>query len=239
MSLAPLYLYPDASQLLHASNWPPGDLGRTPNFTKTFVTSIESKLQMNFVSDGSGDLNNTFGPDDIFCYMLAVFFSSTYRNRYLEFLNVDYPRLPLTSDVELFRSLVRLGGELVALHLMEFALGDEENSLANWPRYSRLVQFSGSNRVVGKFPSAKNAWREGRVAINRTSSFTGVPADVWNFQIGGYQVCHKWLKDRKGRTLSDADIHHYCKIVTALHQTIRLMAEIDEVIEEHGGWPIE
>ena len=77
------------------------------------------------------------------------------------------------------------------------------------------------------------------MAINGSSGFTGIPETVWNFSIGGYQVCHKWLKDRKGRTLSDADIHHYAKIVTALNETIRLMADIDAVIEEHGGWPIQ
>jgi hypothetical protein len=64
-----------------------------------------------------------------------------------------------------------------------------------------------------------------------------VPEDVWNFHIGGYQVCEKWLKDRKGRTLSKDDIAHYQKIVVALAETIRLMKEIDEVIEQHGGWP--
>ena len=70
-----------------------------------------------------------------------------------------------------------------------------------------------------------------------TIGFQGVPEDVWNFHIGGYQVCHKWLKDRKGRTLSDEDVAHYQKIVVALNETIRIMAEIDEVIEAHGGWP--
>ena len=64
-----------------------------------------------------------------------------------------------------------------------------------------------------------------------------MPEEVWDFHIGGYQVCHKWLKDRKGRTLSEEDSAHYQKIVVALNETIRLMAEIDEVIEAHGGWP--
>jgi hypothetical protein len=71
-----------------------------------------------------------------------------------------------------------------------------------------------------------------------TSGFRGVPEAVWNFNIGGYQVCEKWLKDRKGRTLSDDDIAHYHKIVIALTETLRLMAEIDEVINHHGGWPV-
>jgi len=64
-----------------------------------------------------------------------------------------------------------------------------------------------------------------------------VPEAVWNFHIGGYQVCEKWLKDRKGRTLTDEDLAHYQKIVVALGESVRLMDEIDKVIDLHGGWP--
>ena len=80
----------------------------------------------------------------------------------------------------------------------------------------------------------------------KTRGFKGVPEEVWNFHIGGYQVCEKWLKDRQakggknprpGRVLTDEDVEHYQKIVVALSETIRIMAEIDEVIEAHGGWP--
>jgi hypothetical protein len=77
-----------------------------------------------------------------------------------------------------------------------------------------------------------------RVYINSEQYFEGVPPDVWAFTIGGYQVCHKWLKDRKGRTLSFEDLHHYQKIVVALAETIRLMGEIDAAIDANGGWPI-
>ncbi len=76
------------------------------------------------------------------------------------------------------------------------------------------------------------------VYINSEQYFEGISPEVWAFTIGGYQVCHKWLKDRKGRTLSFADLHHYQKIVVALAETIRLMAEIDAAIDAHGGWPI-
>ena len=79
----------------------------------------------------------------------------------------------------------------------------------------------------------------GRVWINKTQYFEGVPEDVWEFHIGGYQVCHKWLKDRKGRTLTFDDIQHYCRVVAALGETIRLMEQIDDVIEEHGGFPFK
>ena len=79
---------------------------------------------------------------------------------------------------------------------------------------------------------------EGRVWINRTQYFAPVSPEVWEFQIGGYQVCHKWLKDRKGRTLSPEDVAHYGNVVAALDETIRLMQAIDEVIEDYGGWPL-
>ena len=79
----------------------------------------------------------------------------------------------------------------------------------------------------------------GKVWINQTQYFGGVPREVWEFHIGGYQVCHKWLKDRKGRTLSIDDIEHYQHIVSALSETIHLMAEIDQTIDKHGGWPIQ
>jgi predicted helicase len=162
--------------------------------------------------------------DDIFKYIYGVFYSPTYRARYAEFLKIDFPHVPLTRDVELFRALVRLGGDLVALHLLES------------PMLNRLVAefIGGQNREVEKISwSRKTVW----VDKAQTTGFRGVSEAVWNFHIGGYQVCEKWLKDRKGRTLSKDDIAHYQKIVVALAETIRLMTRIDEVIEAHGGWP--
>jgi SOS-response transcriptional repressor LexA len=77
----------------------------------------------------------------------------------------------------------------------------------------------------------------GQPAKAGTVGFRGVTEDVWTFHLGGYQICEKWLKDRKGRTLSTDEIAHYQKIVVALSETIRLMQEIDRVIEAYGGWP--
>ena len=86
--------------------------------------------------------------------------------------------------------------------------------------------------------AGKTSARKGhRASKPGTMGFKGVPEEVWDIHIGGYQVCHKWLKDRKGRTLADDDIAHYQKIVVALNETIHIMAEIDQVIEAHGGWP--
>lgn len=160
----------------------------------------------------------------IFHYVYAVLYSPTYRSRYAEFLKIDFPRLPLTGNLELFRTLARLGGELSALHLLES------------PRLAQpITEFVGGSQPVVE----KISWSRDTVWVDKaqTIGFEGVRENVWNFHIGGYKVCEKWLKDRKGRTLSNDDIAHYQKIVVALSETIRLMAEIDRVIEAHGGWP--
>ncbi|HRT10050.1 MAG TPA: hypothetical protein P5233_16835, partial [Candidatus Paceibacterota bacterium] len=96
--------------------------------------------------------------------------------------------------------------------------------------------------VGGRAPVVeKVSWSKNTVWLDKAQStgFRGVPENVWNFHIGGYQVCEKWLKDRKGRTLTADDLTHYQKIVVALAETIRLMGEIDAVIEKHGGWPLK
>jgi len=229
--LSPLYIYSDTTKAslfdLSSSNSTP--VSRRPNLAPAFITEISNKLNMTFIPDGKGDLQHTFGPEDIFNYMYAVFHSPTYRERYAEFLKIDFPRLPLTSNADLFRELCKLGDGLVGLHLME-ASGQ---IITSFPETG--------NNVIEKVEYTQSADdpERGRVWINKTQYFADVPPQVWNFHVGGYQVCHKWLKDRKGRALSFDDIRHYQKIVAALAETIYLMDEIDETIEMGGGWPIE
>ncbi len=225
VSYFPLYLYPNPKQqtLLDTQEPSTAPGGRRPNLSPAFVNALAEKVGLRFVADGRGDVQETFGPEDVFAYMYAVFHAPTYRARYAEFLKIDFPRLPLTSDGALFRALCGLGQRLVALHLME--------------AYSKTVVPSfpvkGTN-IVEKVEYDE----QGRVYINKTQYFGGVPSDVWAFHVGGYQVCHKWLKDRKGRALSFADVQHYQRVVGALAETISLMEQVDETIEEHGGWPL-
>ena len=196
--------------------------GQHINFTTPFLKSLANVLDLQH--ETRHGLPSGITPEDIFHYTYAVFRCPTYRTRYAEFLKIDFPRLPLTSSLELFRALAKLGGELVALHLMESPKLDKH--ITKW--------------VGGKDPEVeKVTYSDETVWIDKAQSegFRGVPENVWIFRIGGYQVCEKWLKDRKGRTLSADDITHYHRIVVALNETIRLMAEIDEVIEQHGGWP--
>ena len=216
----------------------------------------------------------------MFHYIYAVFHAPTYRERYAEFLKIDFPRVPLTSDVGLFRALCGLGADLVALHLLE-----DEYPHASWNRQSAVRRGAetprphqrakggpegcplaslitrypvpGDNTVAKGHPKylapgnlepgTGNPLPSGRVYISKDDPkggthgqyFEGVPPEVWAFHVGGYQVCEKWLKDRRGRQLSYEDLTHYQRVVVALNETIRLMAEIDAAIDDHGGWPIE
>ena len=227
----PLYLYPNPNTKelfdFNESSSTPGD--RRPNLSPAFITGISKKLNMQFIQDGKGNIQQTFGPEDIFDYMYAVFHSPTYRARYADFLKIDFPRLPLTSNADLFRELCRLGERLVGLHLMEkFGKG--------MPKYPA----KGNDMVERiEYLEPRDKPDQGRIYINKEQFFEGVPQEVWNFHIGGYQVCQKWLKDRKGRSLSYDDLTHYQRIIAALAETIRLMAAIDAIIEAQGGWPIK
>ncbi|MBM4271044.1 MAG: DNA methyltransferase [Deltaproteobacteria bacterium] len=205
------------------------DSSRCSNLALAFIEDFSARLKMIFIPDGKGDCIKTFGPEDVFDYMYAVFHSPTYRNRYAAFLKLDFPRLPLTSNTDLFRSLCNLGEELVALHLMEKQL-------------SRITTYpiAGDNTVeTVRYSEPDQGGDSGRVWINKTQYFEKVPPEVWNYHVGGYQVCQKWLKDRKGRQLTYDDITHYQYIVAALKETIRLMEEIDRVIDANGGWPLK
>jgi predicted helicase len=186
--------------------------------------------------DGRGDLQKTFGPRDLFDYIYAVLHSPGYRSRYAEFLKSDFPRIPTPATRTTFAALAVLGRQLVGLHLLR----PEDAPVLKTPD----IRFAGSGeaRVEKGYPEYQN----GKVMISASRWFEDVPKATWEFQVGGYQVCEKWLKDRAGkggknpgpgRVLSEEDILHYRRVITALTETRRLMADIDTEIEKHGGWP--
>ena len=225
----PLYLYPNRSELPGLEEPSTSPDGRRPNLSPSFVAAISAKLNMQFIPDGRGDLQETFGPENVFDYMYAVFHSSAYRIRYNDFLKRDFPRLPLTANPDLFRDICAVGERLVKLHLME-RYGE------HLPKYPE----PGDNIVERvEYTQPTDQSEQGRVWINKTQYFDGVSPEVWELHVGGYQVCQKWLKDRKARTLTYDERKDYQRIVGILSETITLMEQIDDVIDEHGGWPIE
>jgi predicted helicase len=193
-----------------------------PNLNPKFIQEFEGKLGLAFIPDGKGDFVKTFAPEDIFNYTYAVLHTPAFRSRYAGFLKRDFPRLPLTTNKTLFRKLAEKGSKLVPLHLME------ATSLS---KLITTYPVTGSNLIDKVMYDEKSQ----RIYINKNQYFEGIQPEIWSFQVGGYQVCHKWLKDRKGRMLTYDDLTHYQKIIVALKETIRLMQEIDSIIPE---WPI-
>ncbi|MCY3835703.1 MAG: hypothetical protein OXF83_04585 [Anaerolineaceae bacterium] len=204
---------------------------RRPNLNPAFLRDCEAKLGLRFVAEASEaeaeGAADAFSPEDVFHYAYAIFHSPLYRERYAEFLKIDFPRLPLTTSVPLFRQLGTLGGELVAWHLLQHpALAGVDSFVTTFPQ-------SGDNRVEKGFPKYRETLQ--RVAINPAQYFAGVSAENWEHMIGGYQVLKKWLADRKGRALTYEEVQQYQRIVRAISETRRLMTEIDAAI---GAFPL-
>jgi len=154
-------------------------------------------------------------PEDIFYYIYGVFYSNIYRQTYAEFLKIDFPRVPFTTDYDLFKKMGELGKGLADLHLLKSPALD--------PPIAKY-QGGGDNDRIEKIAYKED---EQRIYINKDKYFEGIPPEVWNYHIGGYQVLRKYLKDRKGRIMDDAP--QYCRIVTALSKTIEIQEKIDEI----------
>ena len=208
-TIFPLYLYPDNSgqQIIEQTT------ERQPNLNAEIVNQLALKIDLTFTNEKQ-NTENTFAPIDIVDYIYAVLHSPTYRHNYKEFLKTDFPRIPYPKNADTFWQLVKLGGEIRQIHLLENSV--VENYITQYP-------IDGDN-VVGK-----TKYENGKVYINETQYFANVPQIAWEFYIGGYQPAQKWLKDRKDRKLEFDDILHYQKIIVALSETDRLMKEIDKI----------
>jgi predicted helicase len=208
-----LYKYSENNNLIST------DLKPQLNLNVETIKLIESKLELsldwnigiNESYAGSGE--SQFSPTDLLDYIYAVLHSPSYREKYKEFLKIDFPRIPFDVSQDRFWELVEIGGQLRRLHLMEGLDGLEISS--------QLGYHGGGDNTV-----EKPVFKDNRVYINDTQYFDNVTDIAWNFYIGGYQPAQKWLKDRKGRELTFDDIMHYQKIIYILNQTNSLMNSI-------------
>ena len=197
---APLYLYPESDKKDLFSQHEPGE--KKPNIKPELFEELKNVFKKEIT------------PEEIFYYIYAVLYSNTYRTKYAEFLKIDFPRVPFTKNYNLFIQLSKLGKQLADLHLLKSK--ELDKTISKFP-------ISGNNKVE------KPKYENEKVWINKEQYFDGVKEEVWQYQIGGYQVCQKWLKDRKERTLTLEEIQTYCRIVTALSKTIELQNEIDKI----------
>ena len=194
--LFPLYLYPDTEKQILFTEQKQAE-GKQPNINSEILAQL------------SGIYPELPSPEMIFYYIYSVLYSETYRKRYAEFLKTDFPRIPFTKNFDLFRKMAEYGQRLADLHLMNSP--DLDSPIARFQGF-------GDERV----DKLRYDNKDNRVYINKDQYFEGVGEHIWQYHIGGYQVCNKWLKDRKGRTLSLNDVKHYCKIVTAIEKTLEI-----------------
>ncbi|HBK84095.1 MAG TPA: DNA methyltransferase [Flavobacterium sp.] len=210
----PLYLYPDTNgqQTIDQAT------ERTPNLNPEIVSTIAENLGLTFVNEKATPSEaGELAPIDILDYIYAVLHSPTYREKYKEFLKIDFPRVPYPKDLATFQKLSNLGSQIRQIHLLESPV--VEQFMATYP-------ITGTN-VVGKIK-----FENSKVFINESQYFDQVPQVAWDFYIGGYQPAQKWLKDRKDRVLETEDILHYLKIIVALTETDKIMKEIDKIAIE-------
>ena len=204
----PLYEYPKTKSEQGAL-LPPA--GRKENLSAAFLEAL------------AGAVGHEPTPEAVLGYLYAVLHSPTYRARYAEFLKRDFPRVPLPPDKATFDALAQFGSALIDLHLLR-------DPALNTPSCKYPV--AGDHRVerVAYDESEQRVW------INAAQYFEPVPPEVWAYRVGGYAVCHKWLDDRKGATLSYDERLTYQKMITALERTLALQAQIDALACAAWGW---
>jgi len=200
----PLFVYPsqEKKDLFHAE----GE-ARQPNIKADIFKSLSNVYK------------KEISPESIFYYIYAVLYSETYRTKYAEFLKIDFPRVPVTKDYKLFKKMSEYGNRLVDLHLLKSSDLD-----------SPIAKFQGKGDYRVEKP--KYDVKAGYIHINASQYFEGISQAVWAYQIGGYQICDKWLKDRKGRILSLDEIQTYCRIATAIEKTIEIQKSVDSIYEK-------
>ncbi|MBS3906278.1 MAG: N-6 DNA methylase [Syntrophaceae bacterium] len=216
----PLYLYEESGS---------GGSGRRSGFSRyqpMFVFEPAAAYSMRHANISSKlftSLSNAYKkqptPEEIFHYIYALLYSNAYRKKYAEFLKTDFPRIPFTKYYKLFKKLAEKGEELVELHLLK-----------SRKLIKPIAKCEGSGNLrVEKVTYDPN---KARVHINPEKWFEGIPPEVWEYHIGGYQVSEKWLKDRKGRQLSSEEVAHYTRVITAIAETITIQETLDELFKE-------
>jgi predicted helicase len=205
------------------------------NLSPEFISLVREGTGLDWLPHGAGNLEDggSVGPEDLFTYMYAQLHSPLYRMQFAQPLRASFPRVFVPSGLEVFRALTKYGRELVALHLMESPKLAESVATYIGPASPKVVRVGWADNAI--WLDAASAGKDGATAPG-TVGFRGAAESVWKFYIGGYQVCEKWLKDRKGTTLRAKDLAHYVKILGAIEETIRVQGEIDRVIATHGGW---
>ncbi len=207
--------------------------GATLNLNEHFVAILAETLQLPWCPELLAADDAAFGPLDVFNFIYAQLYSSTYRCRYDDWLRIDFPRVFVPGSKSLFRRLTQLGAALVAAH------ADPANGAANSLETPGMMADPGVARpVTGKVIKAGDPlFAVDRIQLGDRLAVEDVTPEIWEFHVGGHQVCRKWWRDRKGRVPTADDVEAYRRLVRGVRQTIAIVSQIDGCIIQHGGWP--
>jgi len=197
--IAPLYLYQDNLT----------EVIKTPNFTKEFRDFISNKPYSNAT------------PEEILAYIYAVLYHPGYRKKYLEYLKFEYPKIPFTDDINIFKKMVNFGKELIDLHLLK-----------KIPEYEEIFINSDTDdysRTVEKL-TPKQRYKDNCIYINKNLFIEGISKEVLEYKIGGYQVIDKWLKYRIDRELELKDLQHLENMVKVIKRTIEIQKDLQQIL---------
>lgn len=173
-----------------------------PNFSKTFLTWVNQEFGQIFESAS------------LLGYIYGILYCNSYRKKYGSELRTCFPRIPLTPDKELFTKISSLGKELIELHL--FSSAKIWQSMAGFPEI-------GNDIVEKIFYDPKKS----QVIINSKQYFSKVEPEVWNYEVGGYRVCERWLRERSGRKLNSDDQTVFMRVIGSIRETLKLQQELD------------
>jgi len=199
----PLYILPNNGDGGNGDLFNPPKSEPEPNIAEIVFATLRQKY------------SRRLKPEQILGYVYAILYSNTYRKKYAEFLKIDFPRIPFTKDLSLFRQMAKFGNDLIELHLLKHSsLGHPISKYKG-----------GGERDTIEKPSYLE--KEERVYINEEKYFDNIPPEIWNYHIGGYQVMEKYLKDRKDKQMDDP--RHYSQMATVISKTIGVQDKIDKI----------
>lgn len=208
--VSPLYLYPTtrSKKFLKKEN---------PNFNEENFTSKIENFKESFRTFIDELYKEKFSPEDILGYIYAVLFHKIYREKYLDFLKIDFPKIPFTKDKNTFKNLSKLGLKLVNLHLLkndelDFNVGE-----------ALFKDIKNKNFKIQKIKYNKDVKE---LFINESLYFNKVSPEIYEFKIGGYAVLDKYLKSHKEE---DIDHKHFTLIIQTLDETLKIQDEISKI----------
>ena len=201
-TVLPLYLYKEKF----------GASTRVPNLDSGILRRIYQSLNSNGATE-----KTELSPKELLAYIYAILHSEKYRTKYKEYLSKEFPRVPYPTNATQYTQFVGLGMALIEAHtqFMEMETSDKHS-------------FIGS----GNCSIDRTLWKDNKIYINKSQYFDAVSKDVFDYTIGGNSPLQKWLKDRKGRTITDEDISVFNRIIVVLEKTLSIIKQIDSLIAD-------